>query len=238
MLSLLMTRPRADAERFVAQLPAALRARLTPVYAPLIAIEPMPGPVAWGDARGVIFTSTNGVEAATRLGGPRPLACFCVGTATTRAAQRAGWRADCAGADADALVETLLRARPEAPLLHLRGAHARGDIAARLTAAGLTTREQTIYHQRLLPLPAQARQVLDGDAAVIVPIFSPRTARHFAGLGAGSAPLYLAAMSAAVAKPLENLPHEALIIAERPDAQAMAAAVENLSSRASRVEGT
>lgn len=237
MLSLLMTRPRAASERFVALLPTALRDRITPVYAPLIGIEPVAGRIACENARGVIFTSANGVAMAGRLGGPGTLPCFCVGQETTRAAQRAGWQAQFAGVNADALIETLTRQRPDAPLLHLRGAHARGDIAGRLTAAGLQTREQAIYDQRLLPLTDEAARLLDGDGPVIVPVFSPRTARHFADLHEGAAPLFLAAISAAAAEPLEILRCSALIVAERPDAAAMAVAVEKLATQASRLEG-
>ena len=70
-------------------------------------------------------------------------------------------------------------------------------MAARLTESGLTTREQPIYRQQLLPLSDEASHAAEGDQPIIAPLFSPRTARQFADVWAGSAPLWLAAISEA-----------------------------------------
>ncbi|TDK44476.1 uroporphyrinogen-III synthase [Antarcticimicrobium luteum] len=237
MLTLLMTRPRAAAERFVAQLAPGVRDRLRVICSPLMEIALRPGAVSAQDARGVIFTSANGVAAA-RAAGLRPaLPAYCVGAATADAARRDGWPVEETRDTADALVAALVLRRPPAPLLHMRGTHARGEISGRLTAAGIETRAQAVYDQRLVGLDSAALAALAGDGPVIVPLFSPRSARHFADLCQGSAPLYLAAISPAAAEPVENMGACALIVAERPDGAAMAAAVERLAERASRVEG-
>lgn len=228
MLTLLMTRPRAAAERFVARFPPAVRNRLRVIYAPLMQIEPLPGPVSLEGIHGVIFTSVNGVAAAQAAGLSPTLPAYCVGTATTAAARRARWSVEETCETADALVDALIGRRPPAPLLHLRGTHARGAIAERLTVAGIETRAQPVYDQRLVGLTEEARQALTGPDPVIVPLFSPRSARHFADVCRGSAPLCLAAISAAAAEPVENMEHRALILAERPDGAAMAEAVERL----------
>lgn len=237
MASLLMTRPRAACEAFVAALPPQLRARLTPICSPLIEIAGCADVIDFGDARGIVFSSANAVGVAARLTDRRDLPCYCVGAATTRAARAAGWSAECAGEDADALVRALTVAPPAAPLLHLRGAHARGDIAGRLSRSGCMTRQQAIYDQRLLPLSDEALAVLDGAAPVIAPIFSPRTARQFADCLAGRAPLFLVALSDAVASPLVSLTFRGLEVAERPDAEAMVKAIAGLAEQAIRVEG-
>jgi len=232
MLTLLMTRPRDAAERFVARLAPAVRNRLHVIYSPLLEIEALPGAVSLRGAHGVIFTSANGVAAA-RAAAVRPtLPAYCVGAATAAAARRARWSVEETAETADALVAALVARRPPAPLLHLRGKHARGDVAGRLTAAGIETRAQAIYDQRLVAPSDAARAALNGKHPVIAPLFSPRTARHFADSCAGSAPLFLAAISAAAAEPVENMGYRALIVAQRPDAEAMAAAVETLAARA------
>jgi len=232
MLTLLMTRPRAASERFVARLDPAVRTRLRVVHSPLLEIELSPGAGSAQGAQGVIFTSANGVDAALaaelRPSGP----AYCVGAATASAARRAGWSVSLTCDTADALVEALSERRPPAPLLHLRGRHTRGAIAERLGAAGIEIRAQEIYDQRLVAPGDAARAALDGPEPVIAPLFSPRTARQFADTCAGAAPLYLAAISRAAAEPVENMVYRALILAKRPDAAAMAEAVETLVSQA------
>lgn len=232
-----MTRPQGAAERFVARLPRNLRARLNPVYSPLIAIDPVADAIDFGDARGLIFTSSNGVSVAADLTTRRELPCFCVGAATTRAAQHAGWSAQHAGNNAEGLIETLHRTAPDGPLLHLRGRHARGKVAARLNALGVRTREQVIYDQPLLPLGDAARKILRMPTPVIVPIFSPRTARQFANIATGTAPLYLAALSKAVSDPLKSMKYTNLLVSPNPDAATMASLIEQLTIDAGWVEG-
>ena len=232
-----MTRPLGAAERFVAGLPDELRARLNPVYSPLIGIEAIAGEIDFADARGIIFTSSNGVAIAACLTRQRNLPCYCVGKATRDAARRAGWRAENTGRDAAGLISSLLRQAPAGPLLHLRGRQARGDVAARLTAQGLPVREQVIYDQPLRELNDLALRAMAMKSPVIVPLFSPRTARQFANLVTGQAPLFLAALSSAVAEPLKSLVYNRLVISSQPDAKGMAQAVAMLTNNAKRVEG-
>lgn len=234
---LLMTRPRAASERFVAQLSPELRDRLTPMYSPLLDIRPTDGAIDLDGMRGLIFTSANGVTVAAHRTGDRSLPAYCVGQATTATAQQAGWAAEMAGESAEELIATLLHWRPDSPLMHLRGEHTRGDVAERLTQSGLRVQEQAIYDQQLLPFTAEAQAALAGNRPVIAPLFSPRTARQFADLWTGPAPLWLVAMSEAVAKPLETLTFQRLKVAKRPEADAMRVAVEKLVRQAMRVEG-
>lgn len=237
MLTLLLTRPRAASVRFSATLPRSLLARVDTIFSPLIRIVKTADDIDFGDARGLIFSSANGVAIASALATRRDLPCFCVGHATTEAARQAGWQADCVGATSDALVTSLAETRPETPLLHIRGAHSRGHIVARLTAQKCPARAQVVYEQHLLPLTEQAEQALGGPGAVIVPLFSPRTARQFANQHKGQAPLYLAALSKPVASAISDINYKELAIAEHPDSATMAELVEHLSNTAIRVEG-
>ncbi|WP_319545834.1 uroporphyrinogen-III synthase [Ruegeria conchae] len=231
-----MTRPRAASDRFVAQLPDHIRSQVAVIHSPLLRIEPLEVAVEFGDSAGLIFSSANGVNAAALLNVDRSLPAYCVGPATTQAAQNAGWDAQMRGATAEGLVANLLKLRPRSPLLHLRGEHSRGNLAERLTESGLTTREQPIYRQQLLPLSDEASQAAEDNQPIIAPLFSPRTARHFADVWAGSAPLWLAAISEAAAEPLKTLRFERLKIADEPTPDKMQKAVKKLLNHVMRVE--
>ncbi len=233
-----MTRPRAASERFVAQLPTRIRSQVEVIYSPILKIKPLPISVDTNGVRGLIFTSANGVNAAVSLGLARDMPAFCVGPATTGTAKGAGWDAQMVGATAEELVAHLLKHRPESPLLHLRGEHSRGNIAIRLTESGLTVREQSVYQQHLLPLTPEAAAVADADIPVVAPLFSPRTARQFADIWTGSAPLWLVAISQATAEPLYSLDYAHLKIVNEPTPKKMQKAVKKLVKHAMRVEGS
>ncbi|MEX0306467.1 MAG: uroporphyrinogen-III synthase [Ruegeria sp.] len=231
-----MTRPRAASDRFVAHLPARIRSEVEVIHSPLLEISPLAVPVDTKGIAGLIFSSANGVSAATMLGVDRDLSAFCVGPATTDAALTAGWRAQMLGLTAEELVANLLKLAPQSPLLHLRGEHSRGNVAEHLTGSGLTTCEQPIYRQQLLPLSDEASMVAERDRPIIAPLFSPRTARQFADVWAGTAPLWLAAISAATAEPLKNLTFERLKIAPEPTPDKMRKTVKKLVKYLLRVE--
>lgn len=236
MVPLLMTRPLAAAKRFADGLPAGALAGLHVVYTPLMEIQPVQAPVNLQSVKGVVFTSANAVEAASRETAVR-LPAYCVGERTAQTAAELGWQAVCLGQCAEELTAALLQERPEAPLLHLRGAHARGEIAQLLTDGGLPCREQIVYDQVLLPLTEEAQAALAAQNDVIVPLFSPRTARHFANLCGDAPHLHLIALSQAVAEPLKGLNCKVLRVSKAPDAPAMAAAVLDAAAQLSRLEG-
>lgn len=236
MVPLLMTRPLAGAERFADGLPAAARAGLQIIYAPLMEIRPATGPIELQGVKGVIFTSLNGVDAASRETVTR-LPAFCVGQRTSQAAAKAGWQAMCLGETAETLIAALQKQPPQGQLVHLRGAFARGEIAERLSSAGIPCRAQIVYDQVLLPLTEEAQAVLSAQNDVIVPLFSPRTARHFANLCGDASHLHLIALSPAVAEPLAGLNCKALRVSKAPDAAAMTEAVLDAAAQLSRLEG-
>ncbi|MHA6264241.1 uroporphyrinogen-III synthase [Arenibacterium sp. CAU 1754] len=233
-----MTRPQAASDRFVAQMGDVLREKLTVLHSPLIRIVPCDGGIETGDARGLVFTSSNGVAVAADKGVDRGLPCFCVGEATTRAAQAAGWAAECMGETADALIAALPDRKPLVPLLHLSGVHVRGDLAGALTQLGLPARAIAVYDQVLDPLDSRALSAVQGDKPVIAPLFSPRTARHFANQIDDPGNVHAVALSKAVAEPLKNRGFCSVTVAQRPNSADMITAIENLAERLSRVEGT
>lgn len=231
MPTLLLTRPEPAAQRFA----ALLRDRLgdvPTVIAPLIGIEIAADPPGVAADETYVLTSEHGVEAILRHDLPRRSA-WAVGEATARAARAAGLSVRAAGGDADRLVDLILQAGAPGPLLHLRGEHARGDVVARLVAAGVPARDVVVYRQPEIALP-QAALALTGP--VVAPVFSPRTAQLLARSWTGNAPLFLVAMSAAVADELAGLGERSVIVAARPDARAMADAVVMLWQKAQSLE--
>lgn len=236
MVPLLMTRPLPAAERFVASLPEDTRAGLEVIHAPLIEIRPTGDVPDLSAVKTVIFTSANGVETASRET-PQRLPAVCVGTRTAQVATALGWGAEVSGSNAQELLATLKTRTGDAPFLHLRGTHARGGIAAGLQAAGIACREQVIYDQHLLPLSGAAEQVLAAQRDVIVPLFSPRTARHFANLCKDARHLHVIVLSSAVAEPVEGLNYKTLRVSKAQNAAAMVAAVRDAAAQLSRLEG-
>ena len=216
---LLLTRPEAEARRFAA-LVAARAGPVRPVIAPLMEIVAL-GPPA--PPEGVpVFTSAAAVPFAGPGGGAP---AWCVGPRTADAARAAGWAPRTGGGDADALVAAILASGDPGPFVHLRGAHARGEVAARLRAAARGAAERVVYDQRALPLGAEAMAALAGTAPVVAPLFSPRSAALLvAAAGNRGRPPRVVAMSAAVAEVARAAGWPARVAA-RPDAEAMAAAV-------------
>ncbi|WP_322867422.1 uroporphyrinogen-III synthase [Aquicoccus sp. G2-2] len=232
MPAILLTRPEAASEQYATRLKARLGA-VEIVCSPLLRIEFRAAQIPPGEP---VFTSRNGVEAFCHAQGQPGGSCWCVGEATAEAAKAVGFNAKAAGGDADSLVAAIRKSGESGPFVHMRGVHARGDLAQRLRAGGCAVDEVVLYDQHVQELSAAALTLLECEKPVIVPLFSPRTAAQFAQARSGEAPLYVAAMSAAVAEALGHMPLAALAIAQAPSVAAMDAAVESLFGAALRLE--
>ena len=217
---LLITRPEGAARRFVVQ----LNMKVETVVAPLIQIEPIAlGPVSPG-LWGIILTSENGAIAAGQISG-LPRRAWCVGDQTAEAALAAGFDPISAGADAAALVTLILSQSAQGPLLHIRGEHARGDVAGRLNAAGFAAQEIVAYRQLELPLDQAARIALAGGRPVVIPLFSPRSGSILAQSGPFTAPLHVICISPTVAFQAKALEPHSCVTVDNPDGTAMIRAV-------------
>ena len=219
----LVTRPEPDGSAFLTALRRAVPGTWQGVCAPLGRIAPLPLP-AMPERAELVLTSRNAVAAAAVSGGRR---AWCVGPATATAAESAGLAVAGVGTGgADALVALILRARPEAPLLHLRGEPSAGDVAGRLRAGGLEARDAVVYRQEAVPPGPAFREALEAvgtGRTVLAPVFSPRGARRLSA-EAGWASLDAVALSPAVARAL-CLPGGRVAVCERPDAASMIAAL-------------
>lgn len=222
--TLLLTRPKDAARRFAATLSPKTLAAVDVVISPLLRIEGTGVVPDLDGARGVIFTSAQGVTYAPD-GTGQP--AYCVGERTAEQATAGGWQVAMIGQDAEDLLRRMAKRPPPGPLLHLSGRHTRGDIAARLTALGISTVAVTLYDQVLQPLTRQAQNALMGQAHVIAPLFSPRSASHFAEQAVNLRQVQAIALSPAVAAALGQ-GCAAVTIASAPTAREMGDCVENL----------
>jgi uroporphyrinogen-III synthase len=220
---LLITRPKRGAERFIARLDPVLLTKVDVVLSPLLEIVPTQNPVDLDAATAVVFTSANAVSFCPQGQGR---IAYCVGEQTAEAAIAHGWRSAFAARDADDLVARLTADAPGSRLVHLAGKHRRGEIAARLTANGVQTDVVEVYDQVLLPLTTEAQAALASETRVLLPLFSPRTAGHFAAELQSVQNLQIVAISAAVVEALgENAPED-VIIAKAPTGKDMVHCIE------------
>lgn len=207
---LLLTRPDADSRRFAALLPD-WRAVISPILR-IVAVDH--DGAALHRAPGLVFTSAHAVASA---GPGRGRLAICVGGRTAEAARAAGFDVRRGGGSAESLLP-LIAAAP-VPLIHPHGRH----LARDLPVPGLV-----VYDQQAQPLNDAARAVLAGDEPVVLPLFSPRSARLVADAVAGArAPLWVVAISPA-ALAAWNGPRAGQGVAEAPDAPAMIAAINRL----------
>lgn len=222
---LLLTRPETANHRLLGQLDPALLAGAHVVQSPLLKIVATGQRPDLETPAGFILTSAQALSHLPPGEGRR---AYCVGRHTAEQARADGWQVVLVAPDAQALVERLLADRPQGPLLHLCGVHRRGDIAARLTAAGLQTEVCALYDQQLLPLNTAAIAALEGQNPVILPLFSPRTAGHLADqLPDGAAP-WVIAMSAAVAQAAGPALARRMTVVAEPTGAAMRHHIEKM----------
>jgi uroporphyrinogen-III synthase len=230
---ILVTRPLAEGEAFAKALTTRFGARLRPVLSPLLAPRNLTPLLPDGDYAAVVFTSAQAVHAARPMTASLPKLAWCVGRKTAEAATAAGFQSNSADGDAEALVTAIAAAPPSGSILYLRGVDTSSNILVRLKNLGIHVDEAVVYVQEPQPLTPETLTLLREPVDVIVPLFSPRTARLFrAALPDNTqARLHIAAMSGNVAEALGDLPHAALTVAIHPDAPAMLDAVETLLVR-------
>lgn len=219
---LIVTRPTPSAERFLEELGEVAADSLV---SPILAILRRPFALPEPPPEGLILTSENAAFAIACL--PPGLPVWCVGHRSAEAARAAGAKPVFVAETAERLVAVMADHPRDVRLLHLRGAHARGDVAKRVGAE-----ERIVYVQEPRPLTAEARAALAGERPVILPLFSPRSAALLAKeVAEVRAPLSIVAMSAEVAAAARPLPARRVELAESPTGREMRAAVHRLIRR-------
>ncbi len=230
-LSILLTRPAAQSERFARDLRARFGPDLSIVISPLLAPRFVVPTLPSRRPAALVFTSETGVAGFARISENPGLPAWCVGSRTARAAAAAGFAARDVQGDADALIRTILAADQAGPLLYIRGRDQAAALADTLRKAGLETDEAIVYQQEVQPLSAKGAALFTATAPVVAPLFSARTASVFAGAQAAAsrrAPLWIAALSDGVARAAAAARPDRLAIADQPDADALLVAIAKL----------
>ncbi|WP_343080466.1 uroporphyrinogen-III synthase [Ostreiculturibacter nitratireducens] len=223
--TVLLTRPEPASRRFAEALRSRLgelRVVISPVTRTAFRAPDLPD----RDFAGLVFTSENAVTGFCRLSPRRDIHAWCVGERTAGAARKEGFAVTRGPGDGAALAEAMIAAAVPGPVLWPHGADMAFDIAERLNSAGVETVSAVVYEQEALPPTAEAQALLSGSVPVLLPLFSARSARLVVDWARGStAPFSVAAMSEAVARASEPLAAGNLVVAERPDAEAMLDAI-------------
>lgn len=208
------------------------QAGFAPVVESLFAIAPID--VTPPDFDALAFTSANGVRRFARLSPRRDAPVFCVGERTAQEAREAGYtRVVSSNAAVDALADLIQRdLAPGARLLHAGNEETRGDLAGRLSAAGLRADFLPIFRAVAVetPGPVLGAHLAGGAKIDAILIHSPRAASILTGFVSGmtvSALLSVAAISAAAAEPLTGFATR-LEIATAPDEPALISALSRL----------
>lgn len=206
---LLLTRPLADSQRVAARIPGDV------IISPVLRIVPVDHDgAALAQSPGLVFTSAHAVASA---GPGRGRPAICVGDGTARVAQAAGYTVTVGDGTAHSLVPMI--AACTIPLIHPHGRH----LAQRLAVPGMV-----VYDQQAQSLTAIARAALMGGRPIVVPVYSPRSARLLAGMAAKArAPLWLVAISDAAAAAW-TAPSERVAVADAPSGGAMDAAIRRM----------
>lgn len=178
-IPVLITRPEPQASRFAADLSAACP-QARPILAPLMQVEFLPVTLPADPFAALVLTSETAAEAAGRLREQAlslPKLALCVGDRTARSARRHGFEAVSAEGAAEDLVALILSRPDHGRLLWLRGKDHAYDLGAALAKAGRRLLALPAYQQNALPLAPDALAVLNRPGPVILPLFSPRSAR-------------------------------------------------------------
>lgn len=167
--------------------------------APLLAATPC----AWtppAEVAALAFTSADGVRlAGHQLARYAGLPAFAVGAVTATAARDAGIADVRDGGGTAARLFATIAAAGFAEVLHLAGA----DRTTSPVPPGLTVVVRTVYAAALCDLTAAVLAALAAGTIDLVPLYSPRSAAHFAAEvdrgGVDRAAVRLAALSPTVA---------------------------------------
>lgn len=245
-MKVLVTRPEPDASRLAARLAASdIKVMVEPMMV-VTAVDQRPPDLERGlepslelDLEGVqalAFTSANGVRAFAPLSKERALPVFAVGAATAEAAREAGFEVvHVAAGDVEHLAALIAgMAEPEGgSIFHAAGKVVAGDLVGLLAARGFHVVRKVLYGaEPAAALSADLQRALRDGTLDAVTLYSPRTARIFAGLvseaglEAEVARLACYALSKNVASAAAALSWASMNIAAEPSEEALLALME------------
>ena len=224
-MAVLLTRPAKDSARIAALLAEQGVSSLT---WPLVEIVPVGGALEVPEGtEALLFTSAHAVRQFGELSPRRDLPALCVGATTAGAARDAGLSdvAEAAGTAEDLI--NLAMASGLDRFLYLRGRDVSVDLSAELGARGYSVTERVVYAaDAATSVDARADAALKAGKIAAITVWSARQAAILAGFAETSTgwsleTVDLIAISTKAAAPLHNSGFRRILVASRPDAQAM-----------------
>ena len=223
-IPLILTRPDPQSHALWSAVQSSSPNKFTPVFSPLMRIDPTLADVDMEHAHTLLFTSQNAVRQFAAKNPIPEIPALCVGKATTALARSQGFAAEYGGENVAAMTRRLTthRVKKTGHFLHLSGDHVTGDLVGALRGAGFCAKQTILYQQVALSLSKPAHSAITSQHCVI-PFFSPRTAQIFAGQYPHDSAIlpHLVALSENVAAELRNISHSALTVAPRPTTTSM-----------------
>lgn len=199
--TLLLTRSEKNARRVLNALAPRL-GTVPHVIAPLFHIVDVPAHTPTETE--VILTSPEGARRAVQMGVTGR--AWCVGDSTAAVAKDGGFDLQVAQGDGASLLAMITQNPPILPMVHICGRHQSVDFVAGLAPRGIACRAVVTYDQVAQPLSDAARNILKGEGAVVLPLFSPRTNRILQSENVAiNAQVTYVAISAAAGRGLENV---------------------------------
>ncbi len=207
-----------------------------PIVSPMLRLQSVAADPDLTGIQNLVFTSANGVrfflEAMGGMTGEAAgLTAWCVGPATAAAANAAGFELLVAGdGNADDLAARILAEGREGDgFLHVANTAAAGNLVARLTDAGRMARFLALYET--VPASALVREAalaVEAPEPGLVLIHSAKAAEALRAVVDDRlfATNILVAISEAAAAPLQGLHTRATLWAERPNEEALIAALK------------
>lgn len=221
---ILLTRPEAAARRFARRYLMAHDVMIAPVME-IVAEGPAP---TLDGVTDLIITSQNALAQLETARVPPGITAWCVGPQTARRAAELGFEPGPGGGGpgtAEGLISRIRTHGVGRRFLYLRGDVSRGNIAQTLLADGIEVTERIVYHQVARPLTPEARAQLISPRAVVLPVFSQRSAEHLAPCLADAKDLLCILISAQIKVAELHRAARQVQTAARPTAGAMAIAV-------------
>ena len=219
-LTVLISRPLEQSIEFKDRLSGNVRC----VISPILEIQDTGQKIDPTPYSSLVFTSRNGVRAASRLTNLEGLKAFTIGKKTADLALNFGMKVTASNGGSEALVSLIRSRHVDGKLLHLRGEHTTGNVAQQLCESGILTDELTTYRQGQLSLSKTAISLIRGEKSVLVPLFSPRSSalmgQEFTKYGVTSR-FGVIGMSANVVEAWEGPEPSDIAVAASPDLDAM-----------------
>lgn len=235
-MRILITRPQEDAARFAERLRGHGH---EPLCSSLLSVRFFDGPeLTFVNVSAILATSANGMRAFARRTARRDLKILAVGPQTADAAHKSGFEdVECADGDASTLAAAVLNwVKPEdGVLLHAASADNEGQVKTLLAEEGYTVDVIVLYEVIAVhKLPTMAREALAGNSLDAAVVFSPRSAMALrdcvqrAGLDEACTKIAAVCISKATADALQPLTFRKLVVAAKPNQDAMLAAVDEV----------